>query len=105
MRASGERVQLTEGGMVMGVFPDVPYDRGFLALESRDIMVGCTDGITEAMDTETDEYGSQRLIESVERVRNLPAQEIVNAVLEDVERFSRGGTHEDDRVIYVLKVL
>jgi sigma-B regulation protein RsbU (phosphoserine phosphatase) len=105
LRASGERLQLTEGGMVMGVFPDVPYDRGFLALESGDIMVGCTDGITEAMDAQSDEYGSQRLIESVERVRNLPAQRIVDAVLEDVERFSRGGTHEDDRVIYVLKVL
>jgi len=105
LRASGEVLYLREGGMVMGVFPDVPYDRGFLPLESGDIMVGCTDGITEAMDTKDDEYGSERLVEAVGRFRHLPAQQIVESVLEEVERFSRGGTHEDDRVIYVLKVL
>ncbi|MGH9815889.1 MAG: PP2C family protein-serine/threonine phosphatase [Candidatus Acidiferrales bacterium] len=105
LRASGEKIHLSEGGMVMGVFPDVPYDRGFLALESGDIMVGCTDGITEAMNPANEEYGSERLVAAVERCRSLPAQKIVEAVLEDVEQFSRGGTHEDDRVIYILRVL
>ncbi len=105
LRPSGENIHLTEGGLVMGVFPDVPYDRGFLALESGDVLVGCTDGITEAMDARDDEYGLERLVAAVARYRELPAQKIVDAVLEDVERFSRGGTHEDDRVIYILKVL
>jgi serine phosphatase RsbU (regulator of sigma subunit) len=41
----------------------------------------------------------------VARERELPAQEIVQKVLTDVDLFSRGGTHEDDRVILVLKVV
>lgn len=105
LRADGSVVFLHEGGMVMGAFPDVPYERGFLALKDGDIMVGCTDGITEAMDVRDEEYGNERLVECVGRFRHLPAQQIVEAVLEEVERFSRGGTHEDDRVIYILKVL
>jgi len=36
---------------------------------------------------------------------SLPAQQIVETVLDDVDRYSRGGSHEDDRVIHVLKVL
>jgi serine phosphatase RsbU (regulator of sigma subunit) len=41
----------------------------------------------------------------VARERELPAQEIVQSVLTQVDLFSRGGTHEDDRVILVLKVV
>jgi sigma-B regulation protein RsbU (phosphoserine phosphatase) len=105
LRASGETVMLTEGGMVMGVFPDVPYERGFVPLQAGDVVVGCTDGITEAMNSRDEEYGLDRLIELVRRYRDLPAGQIVERVLDEVDLYSRGGTHEDDRVIYILKVL
>jgi sigma-B regulation protein RsbU (phosphoserine phosphatase) len=96
---------LRDGGMVMGVFPDVPYERGYLPLQTGDILVGCTDGITEAMNARDEEYGLERLVNLVRKVSDRPAQEIVEAVLDDVDRYSRGGSHEDDRVIHVLKVL
>jgi sigma-B regulation protein RsbU (phosphoserine phosphatase) len=104
VRANGDAVSLNEGGMVVGIFPGVVYERGFLRLESGDIIVGCTDGITEAMDTQENEYGVERLVEAVRRERHLPAEKIVEHVLADVDRFSRGGPHEDDRVIFILKV-
>lgn len=105
VRADGEMVHLTEGGMVMGVFPDVPYTRGFVPLFAGDIVVGCTDGITEAMDIHNEEYGLERLVEVVKRHREAPADKIVQTVLWEVDYYSRGGPHEDDRVIFVLKVL
>jgi sigma-B regulation protein RsbU (phosphoserine phosphatase) len=105
VKANGEVNYLTEGGMVMGVFPDVPYDRGFTRLEPGDIVVGCTDGITEAMDRQANEYGNERLVEVVKRNVHKPAAQIVETVLDDVERYSRGGPHDDDRILFVLKVL
>lgn len=105
VKASGEVNYLTEGGMVMGVFPDVPYDRGFVRLEAGDIVVGCTDGITEAMDRQSNEYGNERLVEVVKRNAAKPAAQIVETVLDDVERYSRNGPHDDDRILFVLKVL
>jgi len=36
--------------------------------------------------------------------RQLPTQEIINRVLSEVDDFSRGGIHEDDKVVLVLKV-
>jgi sigma-B regulation protein RsbU (phosphoserine phosphatase) len=100
-----ETLMLSEGGMVMGVFPDVPYQRGYVPLLPGDVVVGCTDGITEAMNARGDEFGNEQLIELVRQHRDKPAERIVQTVLEEVERYSRGGDHDDDRVIYVLKVL
>jgi serine phosphatase RsbU (regulator of sigma subunit) len=105
VRSSGEIVFLREGGMVVGIFPGVAYERGFIRLEPGDIFVGCTDGITEAMDVDSNEYGSTRLADVVRRERSRPAEQIVETVLADVDRYSRGGPHDDDRIIFVLKVL
>lgn len=105
VRASGATDYLREGGMVIGLFPGVQYDRGQVRLGQGDIVVACTDGITEAMDPSSNEYGVERLAEAVRREREKPAAEIVDSVLAEVDRFSRGGPHDDDRVILILKVL
>ncbi|HEX9759829.1 MAG TPA: GAF domain-containing SpoIIE family protein phosphatase [Candidatus Acidoferrales bacterium] len=104
VRANGEIVMLTEGGMVVGIFPGVPYERGHLLLQPGDILVACTDGITEAMNRNEDEYGNERLIATVRECRTAPAKQIVETVLADVDLYSRGGPHEDDRIIFILKV-
>jgi sigma-B regulation protein RsbU (phosphoserine phosphatase) len=104
VRANGTVEYLREGGMVVGLFPSVSYERGQVRLAPGDIVVGCTDGITEAMDTQENEFGLERLIEVVHRERAAPANRIVDLVLAEVDRFSRGGPHEDDRVILIMKV-
>jgi len=104
VRAAGESVALEEGGTVVGLLPDVVYKRGLIALEPGDIVVACTDGITEATDAQDEEYGRERLVEAVRRRRDSPAQRIVESILDEVGNFTRGG-QEDDRVLLVLKVL
>ena len=90
--------------MVVGLFPSVKFERGYVRLNSGDIVVACTDGITEAANTADEEFGSQNLAEWIARQRALPADQLVESVMSEVDRFSKGGTHEDDRVILVLKV-
>ena len=105
IRASGAIDFLTEGGMVVGLFPSVRFERGYARLQPGDVVVACTDGITEAADKQDEEFGRQRLAELVAKHRELPAEKIVTEVLAEVDQFSRGGTHEDDRVILVIKVV
>jgi len=95
---------LEEGGTVIGLFPSAEYSRGSARLKPGDILVCCTDGIVESMDPKDDEYGTERLAASILKNRHRPAQEIVDSVLAEVEEFSRGGTHVDDKVLMVLKV-
>lgn len=105
IRANGKVALLEQGGTLVGLFPDVGYERGTLQLDPGDILVACTDGITKARDARELEYGRARLVESVQRLRSRPAQEIVNYILDEVQRFSRDSSYEDDRVLLVMKVL
>jgi sigma-B regulation protein RsbU (phosphoserine phosphatase) len=105
VRVNGDVEYLTEGGMVVGLFPGVRYERGHVKLYPGDVVVACTDGITEANNAIEEEFGNQRLVDLVTRERRLPAQEIVQMVMNEVEEFSRAGTHEDDRVILIIKVV
>jgi sigma-B regulation protein RsbU (phosphoserine phosphatase) len=104
VRPNQENISLTEGGMVIGLFENAQYKRGHLKLQSGDVMVLCTDGITEAMDSHLEEYGEERLVECVQRVAGLKASEIVAEASADVARYSRHGTHIDDKVMIALKV-
>ncbi|HVP51048.1 MAG TPA: PP2C family protein-serine/threonine phosphatase [Terriglobales bacterium] len=101
---TGEYKLLEEGGTVIGMFPSAEYSRGSARLKPGDILVCCTDGIIESMDPKDDEFGTERLANSILKNRQKPAQEIVDSVLAEVEEFSRGGTHVDDKVLMVLKV-
>ncbi len=101
---SGEYQMLQAGGTVVGLFPDAEYSRGACKLHPGDVLICCTDGITEPCDLSEEEYGSERLAQCVSRNRRKSAREIVDAVLQEVSVFSKGGIHMDDKVVMVLKV-
>jgi len=101
---TGEYKLLEEGGTVVGLFPTAEYNRGSANLSAGDVLVCCTDGILEAMNAQDEEYGTERLAECVARHRTKSAQAIVDAVLSEVNEFSRSGTHIDDKVLMIMKV-
>jgi phosphoserine phosphatase len=105
IRADGSIEWLTEGGMVVGLLPEQEYKCGELALGKDDLLVACTDGITEAMDADGNEFGRPRLAELVGRLRALAPQEILDGVIEAVNAHARDGIYEDDRILMVLKAL
>ncbi len=56
------------------------------------------------MDVNDDEYGTERLAACVSNNHQKSAQGIVDAVLKEVNEFSKGGTHIDDKVLMIMKV-
>jgi sigma-B regulation protein RsbU (phosphoserine phosphatase) len=105
VRPGSEPIQLTEGGMVIGLFEDVQYDRGHVKFQTGDVLLLCTDGITEAMDVDSEEFGTERLIASANQVTDKKAKEIVLKICDDVTVYSKGGTHMDDKVMLAIKVI
>ncbi len=101
---TGKYQPLEDGGTVIGLFLATEYQRGSAKLKAGDILVCCTDGILEANNETDDEFGTERLAASVFQHRQKPAQELVDAVLADVNAFSVRGNHVDDKVLMVLKV-
>ena len=104
VRAQGEPASLKEGGIVIGLFPNMRYDRGFIRLQPGDVVLTCTDGITEAANVAGDQYESERMVTVAIRERAKSAQQIVDAIIADVDAFSLGGEHTDDRVLMAIKV-
>ncbi len=100
-----DAIPLSDGGMVIGLFENAQYERGHAKFQKGDVLVLCTDGITESMDAQHEEYGSARLMETVRSVAERSAEEIVAAVSSDVARYSRQGTHIDDKVMIAIKVV
>jgi sigma-B regulation protein RsbU (phosphoserine phosphatase) len=100
----GSFQKLEKGGTVVGLFPDVEYERGSTQMHPGDILVLSTDGITEACNVNEDEFEAEGMAASVARHRHLPAKEIVANVLAEVNEFARGGPHVDDKVLMIIKV-
>lgn len=94
-------------GLVLGLMNDEFFMKSLkdvhMKLEPGDTLVLYTDGVTEAMDKDCQEYGMERLQESLERAEGMSAQDLLETVVEDVVRFQHGGPQADDMTLLVLK--
>ena len=75
-----------------------------LNLDRGDTLVFYSDGLTEAMNGELEQFGEERLMEVVERVDGLTAASARDAILREVDRFLDGGHPQDDLTLVVLRV-
>jgi sigma-B regulation protein RsbU (phosphoserine phosphatase) len=87
--------RLGNGGTVLGANHHHRYDEGTVAFRPGDLLLLYTDGVTEQRSPDGELYGEERLIAFLRANRNLPAQALQNALLENVLAFG-GGNQEDD---------
>jgi sigma-B regulation protein RsbU (phosphoserine phosphatase) len=98
---SGEGVFMREGGAPLGIFPNRNYEDTGLPLDSGDRLVLYTDGLTEAMDSDEQEFGERRLVELVSRNIALSAAELLAAIRKEVVGFCNGNFHDDFTLVVV----
>lgn len=104
VRANGDIELLETGGLLLGVVADAVYERGSVKLETGDVLFLFTDGVTEAMSPEEEEYGEERLEKLLQDTRHLTASEILNAVREDIRVFTEDvPVLSDDITMIVIK--
>jgi sigma-B regulation protein RsbU (phosphoserine phosphatase) len=100
---TGEVSSPGEGDLPLGVSRDSKYVAVTIRLEAGDALVFSTDGITEAMDPDDDQYGPDRLRACVVASGCEAAALILAAILRDVRRFTRGREINDDQTMLVVK--
>jgi sigma-B regulation protein RsbU (phosphoserine phosphatase) len=100
VRGNGQVDQLAPTGTVLGVFAESAYEQGDFAIAPGDRLILYTDGITEGRNAAGEEFGEDRLAETASRSRALPAEDMLAALLRDVETFN-AGTYEDDATLIV----
>jgi len=100
----GEEQRLMGGGMPLGLFADAAYELQKLRLQSGDLVLCYTDGVTEAMNPDDEEFGEERLLEVARAHIGRPAQEVVTAVCDAVEVHTRGAAQHDDLTLLALSL-
>lgn len=98
--------EFSEGGVPLGIIGDVAYKEFvFEGMAGGQVVALGTDGIWEARNLEGVMFGKRRLRRIIRENYDLPAKEIVDVVLEELEAFRRGVPAEDDVTLVVVKVL
>lgn len=97
-------LRLETGGTVLGLFPEIAYQEDCIRLCKGDILVGFTDGISEAMNTKDEEWDEDKLIQAVSECHGLSASETIYHILSRVDAFAQGARQHDDMTLLVMKV-
>lgn len=94
-------------GMVVGIDSGNVFDRlttdFAVPLERDDCLVLYTDGVTESLNADGDEFGLNRMIESVQASATDGAQTIVKRIIEDVRDFTGSSPQNDDITLIAIR--
>jgi serine phosphatase RsbU (regulator of sigma subunit) len=105
LRADGDIESLSDGGPVLGVVPSASFACGTVQLRSDDVMLVCSDGITESFDEADREFGAQRLEAEFRRAQGGSAESILFSVLGAVQDFAAPRPLTDDMTLVIIRAL
>ena len=104
VRKDGSFELLEKGGLLLGVMAGMPYESGAVTLNEGDVLAMFTDGVTEAMSPEGEEWGEERLEPLLVELRDKSAQDILDGVAEAVQEFTdHAPVLSDDLTMIVIK--
>jgi sigma-B regulation protein RsbU (phosphoserine phosphatase) len=100
-----EVIELKDGGAVVGMLPPilVNYSQGQIELKPGDLLVGFTDGISEAMNPKEEEWGEEAVLAELKTVDGKPCKEILEHIVAAADRFADGAKQHDDMTMIVLR--
>ena len=102
--ASLEVEQLSVGGTVVGMFPEMGYEEATVELCPGDVLLAFTDGVPEAHNPEDEEFGDERLQRLLRETAHLPADEISARLSAEMKNWIRDAEQYDDLTFIVMKV-
>jgi serine phosphatase RsbU (regulator of sigma subunit) len=103
-RSDGTVEYLDTGGLVLGSFSFAEYQLGETELSEGDILVLYTDGVTEAINGDQQEFGIQRLESVIQGCPGLSAENIKQCLTEALKNFTGDAAQHDDITVIIVKV-
>jgi phosphoserine phosphatase RsbU/P len=99
------RIEYLDGtdGMALGVMSDIDYNISSIRLSPGDTLLMFTDGVTEAINAASEEFGTQRLSTLLTGKRVADPSQIVEMVFEAVDQFANGIEQFDDITCVALR--
>ncbi len=105
LRESGELVELSDRGPVVGVLKQVEYTKNQVELNTKDRLVLYTDGVIEARNVDRVLYDKVRFKEVIIQNKDVSSKEFVNFLYNDILTFKNNVPHDDDIAILVVDMI
>ena len=103
IRKNGEVVELWVGGTVLGFMTDIAFEEETVVLDSGDMLVAFTDGVSEAMNDRDEEFGEYRIIEIAQRIHGEAPGTVLEVIEKEVATFRGERPLGDDFTLLVVK--
>lgn len=103
VRTDGTVERLTSGGMLVGAFDWAGYEETEIALQPGDLLLIFSDGISEAENDAGAEYGEKQLAQFVVERRALSAEQLRDAIFEEIDAWSGTRERDDDQTLVIVK--
>src|SRR2546423_10028228 len=105
VHAGGTMEQLASGGLPLGILADADFREGRTKLYPGDVLVIYSDGVSEAVNPNGEEFGATRLYEVVARNLDTSASGIRDRIESALPQFSHGTPAADDITLVIVKRL
>lgn len=97
--------RLNAGGIILAMMEDFPFEEESVTLSPDSLLVIASDGITEAMNTQMEQFGEARLVDVIRAHRERPAGEIIDAIVGAAKTHAGAAPQSDDMTVIVMKRL
>jgi sigma-B regulation protein RsbU (phosphoserine phosphatase) len=95
---------LSPTGAAIGLVEEADFAEKTIELREEDLLVLYTDGVTEALNLQNQEFGRQRLVQLSRQVNDTSVKEAIQLIRQGLEEFSEGRPLADDTTIVICKI-
>jgi sigma-B regulation protein RsbU (phosphoserine phosphatase) len=95
---------LEGGGPVIGLLPEAQYEECHITLEPGDLLLAYTDGISEALNNQEQEWGEERMLAAARARLPEDATTILRHIVNEADRFAASAPQHDDMTLLLMKL-
>jgi sigma-B regulation protein RsbU (phosphoserine phosphatase) len=99
----GNIEKLQTGGIVLGYLANETYSQENITYKEGDLLVLYTDGITEAMNKDMEEFGEKRLLNAIKKYQHCNSYELKNKIMHELKKFTGANEQDDDVTLVIIK--
>lgn len=102
--SEGKSTFLHEGGIVLGILDDYPYEEGVAHVPPDAVLIGYSDGLIEPENAYGEQFGIPRLESEAHRIRHAAPRKIAESLMRATEEWAGSPEQADDMTIIVAKL-
>jgi serine phosphatase RsbU (regulator of sigma subunit) len=101
----GSIEEINSSGLPLGILDGASYSESVTKMEPGEVLALFTDGLTEAEDSEEEEFGVERVAKVAKGLTKPTAEKLCDAILRAVEAHTGGESLHDDATLLVVERL